>query len=266
MGEGAVTRNAKLATKSAQDCAAIRGGRTALALARGFRQFASVLEVVKAKPCSSRRACMLCIRSDTSGRACARLRAVLASLAALTTSARGGAGGARPRTELGLLHRSVVMLRIYAVVLELNRSLVLLIRGIERHDSDLARQLKRAMSSVPLHIAEGTCCQEPSRPLPYGTRLDTRSTRVPRNGGRVRLRHAARSNHERHLRPRARHPCPPRTSLTSMRAPLSSVGPALASPSAPPRLFARVASLAYSPASPASSLHANRGMPLRQCR
>ncbi len=52
------------------------------------------------------------------------------------------------------------------------------------------------------------------------------------------------------------HPGPPRTSLTSMRARLSSVGPARASPSAPPRIFARVASL-VSPREP------RRGTPLR---
>ncbi len=50
-------RNAKAETGA---CAAIAARRTALVLARGFRQFASVLEVVKAKPCSpcsSRSAC-----------------------------------------------------------------------------------------------------------------------------------------------------------------------------------------------------------------
>ncbi len=58
--ERAVGREAKLATKNTQDLCGNSRRRTALALARGFRQFASVLEVVKAEPCSpcsSRRAC-----------------------------------------------------------------------------------------------------------------------------------------------------------------------------------------------------------------
>ncbi len=63
------------------------------------------------------------------------------------------------------------MLRIYAVVLELIRSLVPLIREIERHDSDLARQLKRAMSSVPLNIAEGTYSRGKNRVVRYHTAL-----------------------------------------------------------------------------------------------
>ena len=63
------------------------------------------------------------------------------------------------------------MLRIYFVVLELIRSLVPLIRDIERHDSDLARQLKRAMSSVPLNIAEGSYSRGKNRLVRYHTAL-----------------------------------------------------------------------------------------------
>jgi len=42
------------------------------------------------------------------------------------------------------------MLRIYPVMLDLVRCLVPLTRELERHDPDLARQLKRALSSGPL--------------------------------------------------------------------------------------------------------------------
>ncbi len=59
------------------------------------------------------------------------------------------------------------MLRIYFVVLALIRSLVPLIREIERHDSDLARQLKRAMSSVP----EGSYSRGKNRLVRYHTAL-----------------------------------------------------------------------------------------------
>ncbi len=63
------------------------------------------------------------------------------------------------------------MLRIYAVVLELIRSLVPLVREIERHDADLARQLRRAMSSVPLNIAEGSYSRGKNRVVRYHTAL-----------------------------------------------------------------------------------------------
>jgi len=47
------------------------------------------------------------------------------------------------------------MLRIYDVSLEVIAELRAVILRIERCDRDLARQLKRASSSVPLNIAEG---------------------------------------------------------------------------------------------------------------
>jgi four helix bundle protein len=48
------------------------------------------------------------------------------------------------------------MLRIYPVILEIIRALRPLLRAIERHDVDLAKQLKRASASMALNTAEGT--------------------------------------------------------------------------------------------------------------
>ena len=48
------------------------------------------------------------------------------------------------------------MLKIHEVALELIRHVAPLALAIGRHDADLAKQLRRALSSVPLNIAEGT--------------------------------------------------------------------------------------------------------------
>lgn len=47
------------------------------------------------------------------------------------------------------------MLRIYPVVLDVAREVGVIGRQIARYDSDLARQVRRAMASVPLNLAEG---------------------------------------------------------------------------------------------------------------
>lgn len=63
------------------------------------------------------------------------------------------------------------MLRIYDVLLDLVRSLVPVIRELERHDPDLARQFKRALSSGPLNLAEGSYSRGRNRLARYHTAL-----------------------------------------------------------------------------------------------
>ena len=48
-----------------------------------------------------------------------------------------------------------MMLRIYVVVLEMARLSAPITEQLERHDRDLARQMRRAVTSVVLNTAEG---------------------------------------------------------------------------------------------------------------
>ena len=48
------------------------------------------------------------------------------------------------------------MLRIHDVIIELVRELAPVAAEIARHDTDLARQLRKALSGVPLNVAEGS--------------------------------------------------------------------------------------------------------------
>ena len=48
------------------------------------------------------------------------------------------------------------MLRIYSTVIDVMRMLRPVIEAIEEHDRDLARQLRRASSSVALNTSEGS--------------------------------------------------------------------------------------------------------------
>ncbi len=59
------------------------------------------------------------------------------------------------------------MLRIYPVLLELVRALAPLVRELERHDPDLARQCRRALASAPLNVAEGMYSQGRNRRARY---------------------------------------------------------------------------------------------------
>ena len=49
-----------------------------------------------------------------------------------------------------------LMLRIHSVCLELVRMVAPVAQQINRHDPDLARQLRRALTSVPLNVAEAS--------------------------------------------------------------------------------------------------------------
>ncbi len=63
------------------------------------------------------------------------------------------------------------MLRIYPVLLDLVRSLRPLLQQLERHDPDLARQCRRALTSAPLNTAEGSYSRGKNRAARYHTAL-----------------------------------------------------------------------------------------------
>jgi four helix bundle protein len=63
------------------------------------------------------------------------------------------------------------MLRIYPVLLEMLRLLRPVLAAIERRDGDLARQLRRAASSVALNVGEGMGSRAGHRRERYGTAL-----------------------------------------------------------------------------------------------
>ena len=59
------------------------------------------------------------------------------------------------------------MLRIYSVILEVMRELRPVMCEIERKDPDLARQMKRAASSVALNLSEGMYSRGKNRGARY---------------------------------------------------------------------------------------------------
>ena len=63
------------------------------------------------------------------------------------------------------------MLRIYPVLLDLVRTVGPLIKVLERHDADLAKQCRRALASAPLNVAEGMYSRGKNRPARYHTAL-----------------------------------------------------------------------------------------------
>ena len=63
------------------------------------------------------------------------------------------------------------MLRIYYMMLEIVREVMPLVRRMERHDADLARQCRRALVSAPLNVAEGSYSRGGNRTARYHTAL-----------------------------------------------------------------------------------------------
>jgi four helix bundle protein len=63
------------------------------------------------------------------------------------------------------------MLRIYPVLLQLVAALGPLVKELERHDPDLAKQCRRALTSAPLNLAEGSYSRGKNRPARYHTAL-----------------------------------------------------------------------------------------------
>ena len=61
------------------------------------------------------------------------------------------------------------MMRIYSDVLSVVAALRPVLQRVEQKDSDLGKQMKRALTSVPLNVAEGSASRGGNRAARYHT-------------------------------------------------------------------------------------------------
>jgi four helix bundle protein len=95
----------------------------------------------------------------------------LRPLASLTWSPRDGVAQRASRAVRNGEHGDTSMLRIYDDMLDVVRMMRSMLAAIEKHDLDLARQLRRATSSVVLNVAEGSGSFGRMRTARYRTAL-----------------------------------------------------------------------------------------------
>jgi four helix bundle protein len=84
------------------------------------------------------------------------------------TALRAPLVGLAPRTGT---KKWCTMFHLYTLAILLVQRLARYVREIERHDPDLARQMRRALTSVPLNLAEGMNARGKNRVARYDTSL-----------------------------------------------------------------------------------------------
>jgi four helix bundle protein len=84
------------------------------------------------------------------------------------TALRAPLVGLAPRTGR---KKWCTMFHLYTLAILLVQRLARYVQEIERHDPDLARQMRRALTSVPLNLAEGMNARGKNRVARYDTSL-----------------------------------------------------------------------------------------------